>query len=62
MQGDRRHKREEGQTGDSYVQEFILVLLLILSEAEDGWGTGDRDGVSAGCTGVEVHVRVGLHQ
>lgn len=28
--GDRRHKREVGQAGESHVKEFILILLLIL--------------------------------
>lgn len=31
------------------------------SEAEDRWGTGDRDNVSAGCTGMEAHGRLGCH-
>lgn len=47
---------------ESHVQEFILVLLLMVGvRPEDGWGAGGGDDVSAGFTGVEAQVRLGFH-
>lgn len=41
-----------------------LLLLLILGvrlRMGGGQGTGDRNNVSAGCTGMEAHGRLGCH-
>lgn len=51
-----------GQAGESPIKEFIPTSVVdIRSEAEDGWGTGDRGNVRAGCTGMEAHGRLGCY-